>query len=185
MRLIILGMGGHARSLVGCLDRSMDIVMTENDDDIPPPTPNDGICAGICVMIGVGDIKTRKRLFERFSKDRFIHGAIHKSAIVHEVTYNGTGVQIMAGAIIQPGVSIGDNTIINTRASIDHDCNIGRHCHIAPGAVLCGGVTLGDECFIGAGSIIVEGVTLAAGTFVKAGSLVVKQNDIRHPSRVV
>ena len=38
----------------------------------------------------------------------------------------------MAGTVIQCDTNIGMITIINTCASIDHDCNIGDHIHVAP-----------------------------------------------------
>ena len=46
----------------------------------------------------------------------------------------------MAGVVIQSGSVIGDNVIVNTNASVDHDCRIGQHVHLAPGVVVCGNV---------------------------------------------
>jgi UDP-perosamine 4-acetyltransferase len=37
------------------------------------------------------------------------------------------GTQIMAGSVIQTGAVIGENTIINTRVTVDHDAIIGNH----------------------------------------------------------
>lgn len=34
------------------------------------------------------------------------------------------GTVVMAGAIINPGATIGDGVIVNTSASVDHDCMI-------------------------------------------------------------
>lgn len=157
-RVVILGNGGHARALADTLD-IFNIVFLENDDDVLPDDT---------VYIGVGDLETRIRLFERF-----------RSQIP------GRGVQFMANVHVGPNCAIGDNVLLNTGSQIDHDCIIGNHSIVSPGAILCGGVELGESCFIGAGSIIVEGVELENGTFVSAGSLVVKQNDIRRSLRLV
>ena len=61
----------------------------------------------------------------------------------------------MAGAVLQPGVLVGRNTVINTSASIAHDCRVGQHCHIAPGVTLSGGVEVGDNVLIGAGATVI------------------------------
>lgn len=84
----------------------------------------------------------------------------------------GTGTQIMAGAVIQPGVTLGHNVLINTSASVDHDCVIEDHVHIAPGARLCGGVTVMEGAFIGAGAIICPGQVIGPNAFIKAGSVI-------------
>lgn len=163
----VIGNGGHARVVKDVLDNLVGVVNR-------PHSP-DG------VVIAIGDNRVRRELFEQLGGDTIIHW----SAIVSPTAEIGKGAQIMAGAVIQAYAKIGMNTIVNTKASVDHDCIIGDHCHIAPGAVLCGSVVLGDGCFIGAGSVIVQGVKLNAGTFIPAGSLVAEQNDIRRPLGVV
>ena len=42
-----------------------------------------------------------------------------------------------------------------TRASVDHDCQIGKHAHIAQGVTLSGGVFVGDETLVGMGSSVI------------------------------
>jgi UDP-perosamine 4-acetyltransferase len=84
------------------------------------------------------------------------------------------GVQVMAGAVIQPGSTLGENSIVNTRASVDHDARIGAHVHIAPGAILCGNVTVGDGAFVAAGATVVQGITIGAAATVAAGTTVVR-----------
>ena len=76
-------------------------------------------------------------------------------------------------------VHIAENVIINTRASIDHDCNIGPHVHIAPGVVMSGGVSVGEGSFIGVGAVVRQGIRIAPGVTVGAGSVVVK--DLLEP----
>jgi len=78
----------------------------------------------------------------------------------------------MAGAVIQPGCAIGANTVVNTHTTVDHDCNLAGHVHLAPGAVLSGGVTVGEATHVGAGTTIIQGVRLGARVLIGAGSLV-------------
>lgn len=153
-RFVILGAGGHARCLQGILP--YPTVLITNDDDVQPDD---------CVVIGVGDLHVRRRLFGRFREQVLSVDAGRRFVDL------SPGLQMMPGSIVMPNCTIGENVLINTGAQVDHDCNIGNHCHIAPGAILCGEVTVGEGCFIGAGAIVPEGETIPPGTFMKAGSV--------------
>jgi len=50
---------------------------------------------------------------------------IHPRAVISPAP-PAEGAQVLAGAVINPGVTIGENCLINTGAVIDHDCAIGR-----------------------------------------------------------
>lgn len=118
----------------------------------------------------VGNPENRREIFKRFKQAgcSFLT-VIHPSAVVaRDVTF-GEGVQIMAGAVIQTGSVLGNNVIINTCASVDHDCRIEDHVHIAPGAVLSGNVTVGENAHVGTGASVVQGIYIPAGTLVKSG----------------
>ena len=175
MQVVILGKGGHAGGLADII-RQLHITWRMEDGDKVGP--------GECPVIGLGDIEKRKKLYKQFKPTLNV---IHPSAVIAPPTgiHDEGAIQIMAGVVIQTGASIGKNTLVNPRASIDHGCVIGPHCHIAPGAILCGDVTLGEGCFIGAGATIIQGVELEPGTFVPAGTLVVGQDNMRRPVRVV
>ena len=169
-RTVILGNGGFAKILQnitggGCLDK---------DESVP---------SDAAVVIGVGDKDRRRELYEEYSPR--VLSVIDGMSLACRGASAGVGLQVMAGVIIQPGCTIGENVLINFGALIDHDCNIGDHCVISPGAILCGSVTLGEGCFVGAGAIIIQGVTLPDETFVPAGTLVVSASDFRKPQRVV
>ena len=172
-RWVILGKGGHAAVLRWALEQENgEIVSTESDDDVRPDD---------YLAIGMGDMERRRAKYVKFGDHRF-PPVIHP-ATVYPSSIAISGLQLMAGAIVQPGCLIGYNVLINTGAQIDHDCTIGDHCIISPGAILCGNVELGEACEIGAGAIIVQGVKLVAETKIPAGSLVVGPNDVRRPRR--
>jgi acetyltransferase-like isoleucine patch superfamily enzyme len=63
--------------------------------------------------------------------------------------------------------------IINTAASIDHDCVIADGAHIAPGCRLCGSVTIGARTLVGAGTTVVRSATIGHDTVIGAGSVVI------------
>ena len=95
----------------------------------------------------------------------------------------GEGVQVMAGVVIQARTSVGRDTIINTSATVDHDCVSEEDCHICPGVILSGGVTVGKKTMIGAGSTVVPGTSVGKNSIIAAGSIVYK--DVPDNARFV
>lgn len=170
MRTLILGAGGHARSLKLYLPEW--VRMISNDDIVKPEDR---------VYIGIGDISARRRLFEKF------RGQVQCLWRLpgRDRDELPDGIQVFPSAHVSSDAKIGVNVLVNTGAQIDHDCTIGDHCVLAPSALLCGGVTLGEGCFVGAGAIILENVTLEPDTVVPAGTLVVGSDDFRKPIRMV
>ena len=190
--VIVLGAGGHGRVLIDTL-RCMGariLGCTSNDPARPKDLP-DGIeflgddaavlersFGSVYLVNGLGSVaSTRRRsaLFERFKAEgyRFAQ-AVHPSAVVASDVALGEGVQIMAGAVVQPGSRIGDNSLVNTGAVVDHDCEIGAHVHIAPGATLSGGLRVGDNVHIGTGAVVIQGVSIGDGSLVAAGATVIE-----------
>jgi UDP-perosamine 4-acetyltransferase len=126
---------------------------------------------------GVGSVRpggARRRVFEslRARGFRFATVVDPSAVLVGEITLE-EGAQVLAGAVVQPGVIVGANTIVNTRAGIDHGCRIGAHAHLAPGCTLAGDVVVGDGAHIGAGAVVIEGVRIGEGAFVAAGATVI------------
>jgi sugar O-acyltransferase (sialic acid O-acetyltransferase NeuD family) len=193
IKVIILGAGGHAKVLIdslmasgvsvwGCttLDRHLvnsnllGVPVHIGDQVIEQFDKNH-----IELVNGVGSSslvnKNRQKIYNLWkSKGYKFHSVIHPNASIEQSVKLESGVQIMSGVTIQPDCFIGENTIINTRASIDHDCKIGKNVHIAPGVIMSGGVTVGDGSFIGVGAVVIQGVKIGSGCMVAAGAVAVK-----------
>lgn len=192
--VIILGAGGHAKVLIEMMQlQSMDIIGIIDKDEtfkgeqvLGVPVLGDETVLDqynshrIDLVNGIGSTQSlllRRSIYEKFSGKGFHFKTIcHPLAIISHYAKLDDGVQIMAGAIIQPGCMIGDNTIINTGARIDHDCNIHAHVHVAPGATISGGVHIFENTHIGTGATIIQGIRIASGALIAAGAVVV--NDI-------
>jgi len=93
------------------------------------------------------------------------------------------GSQILQGVIIQCSAIIGKHTIVNTGASVDHDCIIGDFCHIAPQVTLCGNVEVGEGTLVGAGSTVIPGTKIGKWCTIGAGSVIL--SDVPDHSTVV
>ena len=59
----------------------------------------------------------------------------------------------MHQAMVNVGAVVDDNSIINSKALVEHDAVIGKHCHIATGGIINGGVIVEDETFWGSGAV--------------------------------
>ena len=122
----------------------------------------------------VNEPQVRKKVFLFFKQLGYSFvNLVHPTSYVAKNVTLGEGCQILAGGIVQTGSVLGDNVVVNTRASIDHDCMIGNHSHIAPGVTLSGGVSIGEACHIGAGATIVQGIQIQENCLVAAGAVVI------------
>jgi len=100
--------------------------------------------------------------------------AVHPKAFVANNATIGKGCQILANSSVCARVSLGISCIVNTSASIDHECKIGKGVHIGPGAKMAGCITIDDYSFIGIGSIILPRINIGKNTIIGAGSVVTK-----------
>ncbi|MCP4275858.1 MAG: acetyltransferase [Gammaproteobacteria bacterium] len=97
---------------------------------------------------------------------------IHPSVVIAQDVDLDEGVQVMAGSIIQPGVRVGRDTIINTGVLLDHDCRVGEECHLAPGVVCSGSVHVGEGAHLGTGTVVIQNISIGGNSVVAAGSVI-------------
>ncbi len=180
-RIAIIGAGGHGAIVADILgDRAAGFV-----DDAPAlhgttvlglrvfasldEIEHDG------VIVAIGDNVVRRRLTERAVRaGESLATAIHPSASVARSAGIGAGSMLCAGSIVLPRVTLGHGVILNTKASVDHDCVIGDFTHIAPAATLGGRVRVGIDTLIGPGATIVSGVSIGSRTVIGAGAVVLR-----------
>lgn len=188
--VILLGAGGHARVVLatasalgwrvhGVCDPELARQGRSHWNDLPVlgddqiletlPKASFSLLNGIGLTVGS---QVRRRVFERWRGAGFHFPClVHPCAWVAPDVSLGEGCQVMAGAIVQPGGSVGENVIINTRASIDHDGCVEDHAHVAPGVTACGGVRIGRGAFVGAGAVLLPGSVIGDGAVLGAGAL--------------
>lgn len=124
------------------------------------------------LIISIGDNNIRKKIARQINVGFGV--AFHPSAIISETTVIGEGTVVMQGAIIQISVCVGKHCIVNTGASVDHECVIEDYVHISPHCTLCGNVKVGEGTWIGAGSTVIPGVKIGKWSVIGAGSVVTK-----------
>lgn len=190
--VIILGGGGHAKVLISALLAASTVIIGIVDPDPTlagrsilgvPVLGGDEVVdkyppAEVLLVNGLGSVALpikRQQLSEKYRGAGYRFATIlHPAAVVAADVLLGEGAQVMAGAVIQPGSRIGIDSIINTRASVDHDCIIGDYVHIAPGVTLSGGVTVGRCSHIGTGATVTQGISIDNRCLVAAGAVVTR-----------
>jgi sugar O-acyltransferase (sialic acid O-acetyltransferase NeuD family) len=135
---------------------------------------------GFCIAIGNPHGRVRMRLHEQLIKEGLTPTTlIHPAAWVAQNATIGSGSQIMAGAIIAPEVHIGRECIINTNASVDHECVLEDGVEVAPGATLCGDVHLGTNVWICAGATVLPRIKIGDDAILGAGAVVTQDVPAR------
>lgn len=186
-RLAIVGAGGHGRVAADIASLLGWQPIVFYDDRWPSHSSNAnwavaGTTAGCLradqgadnVFVAIGDNGTRLKLVTEFTAlGRSVVSLIHPSAVVSPSATIGVGSMICAGAVVGPFAVAGDATIVNTNASVDHDCLLGRGVHIGPAAALGGAVIVGDCSWVGIGATVNENLRIGSNSVVGARAAVV------------
>lgn len=190
--IIVIGAGGHAKVLIDILQLNNENVLAATDTDkslhgsnilsVPIVGSDDVVFdyqpTDIRLVIGIGMVAPstlRKKIYDKFSSRGYqFHTVIHPACTVSRNAVIEEGCQLLANSFIGVDSTIRKQAIVNSSASIDHDCDIGAFSHIAPGCVLCGHVSVGEYTMIGAGATLTPCSHVESMGFIKAASLCIK-----------
>lgn len=123
---------------------------------------------GLAFAIGYKDLNARQAAWAKTKSAGYTSPAlIHPRAYVAASANIGFGTMVMAGAIVDGRVSLGEAVVLWPGACINHDSRIDSNCFISPNAIVCGFAHIGEGSFIGAGAAVAERVDVPAGSFIK------------------
>jgi sugar O-acyltransferase (sialic acid O-acetyltransferase NeuD family) len=181
--MLILGFGGHARSVADValasgisqlcfIDRNAR--PGESFSSFPVKSSMDFELPDDWVVIpAAGDNNKRLEQCEWANQQGWRLGTlIAPSATVGIGAHIGEGSFIAHHAHVGPMASVGRGCIINTGAIVEHECTVGHYSHISVGAVVAGRSRIGDRCFLGAGSTVIDGVQVTDDVVLGAGACV-------------
>jgi len=197
--IIIFGAGGHSLVVIDLIKELKQYVILGIYDD-----NKEGSFEGVPIIgkiddniikdadeyiIGIGHDRVRKNIYEQFYNLPWAT-LIHPRSIISKSASISYGTVVLAGAIIQPGVTVGKHCIINTNSNIDHESYINSFSSICPGVTICGNVNIGELTFIGANSTIIQRITVGKNCIVGAGTVIIKNvNDnckiVGNPGRIL
>lgn len=195
--MVLLGGGGHAKSVLtvvkklnqyrvaGYVDpkdrgQLLGVPYLGNDDDLKGLVSRYILHAAV-IGIGNTSLSCIRPALMRFLDTLLLECPMicSPAAVVNEEVRLGKGTVVLDGAVVNSGTTIGDCCIINTQSTVEHDCILGDNIHVAPRALLNGGVSIGDNTLVGAGSIVIQGVRICPDCVIGAGAVVVR--DIQDP----
>lgn len=120
----------------------------------------------------IGNNALRRNFFDELGLQRS-PVLTHPGSIVSDSASVGAGSVVLAGAILNADTQVGIGNIINTAASVDHDCKLDDFVHISPGVRIAGGVSIGKGSWIGIGAVVCEGIKIGENVIVGAGASVI------------
>jgi sugar O-acyltransferase (sialic acid O-acetyltransferase NeuD family) len=191
-KIFVFGASGHAKVVIDIIERQglYDIVCLVDDDphlkgaeifgylviggkeELIAFRGVTGVAAGI---VAIGSNAARRQVADWLTRREFrLVSAVHPSAQIARGVSIAGGSVVMAGAVLNSDAKLGAQVIVNSRASVDHDCQVGNCVHLAPGTILCGSVRVGDGTFLGAGTTVIPNVSIGSWVQVGAGATVVR-----------
>lgn len=183
-KIIMIGAGGHAKSVLECIDKRSHKVVGFIDafkkgtfleysilgDKIEDINEFDKYY----YFVTIGDNKLRQQYYAIIKNLNLkLVNIIDSSAYVSGSATIGEGCFVGKMAIINAEAKIGDNCIINNKALVEHECVVGNHTHISTNTTVNGNVEIGDNVFLGSGSVTKGQISIGNNVIVGAGSVVV------------
>jgi sugar O-acyltransferase (sialic acid O-acetyltransferase NeuD family) len=123
--------------------------------------------------IAVGDNAARETVYKELVATRpnlHFPPLVHSSAVVSFFSEIGDGTVVMPKAVVGPNSRVGRFCLINTQASIDHDCVMRDYSSLAPAAATGGTVRIGLRSAVSIGATIKHGLTIGDDSVVGANS---------------
>lgn len=205
--IIIVGFGGHGKSVADTIERTgkyniigyTDFKPALNSkyyylgtDDVLLDDRERFMDTKIVIGLGyMGHGQIRERLFQQLAEAGYEFPVIiDPSAVVSKSVSIGLGSFVGKGSIVNADTKIADICIINSGSIVEHECTVGKGTHIAVGATVCGQVTIGDMCMIGANSTVNQCVSIGNYSIIGSGSVVVnniedKVTAVGVPAKVI
>jgi sugar O-acyltransferase (sialic acid O-acetyltransferase NeuD family) len=182
--VLVLGAGGHGKSVVAVLLASGRQVIGVLDDASPTwgsqlqGVPVLGPIAEVqshpaCdLLIGLGENAARRKVAALFPEARWTR-LIHPGAYVNPTARLGPGTVVFPSAVIGADAVIGAHVIVSSHTTVGHDTVLDDFAQLAPGVQVAGGVHVGSGAMLGIGSIVCPGVRIGENATLAAGAVAV------------
>ncbi|MBO5207807.1 MAG: acetyltransferase [Lachnospiraceae bacterium] len=191
--IILLGFGGHAKSVIDCIERQgkyhivgfldkesrSDVSykgyhVIGEDDDLEK-LYQQGLRHAFVTIGFLGGSTVRNSIYDELKRIGYqLPNIVDPSAVIAEDVVLGEGNFIGKLAMVNADAKLGNMCIINSGALVEHECCVEDFTHVAVKAVLCGNVKVGSNTLIGAGATVIQGITIGNKCIVAAGTTVRK-----------
>lgn len=176
-RLLVVGAGGHGRSVAEAAELSGQFEVVGFLDDAFPAGKsvlNVAVLGPMVSMghhratadqtiVAIGNNAVREKLMQQLASAGFVHATvIHPRAIVSPSAVLSEGSAVMAGAIVGTEARLGVGSIVNCGAVVDHHAIVEDFGHLGVNASMAGGTVLGRGAWMQAGAALGYGMKVAA-----------------------
>ena len=184
-KLILIGAGGHAKSVADSLDQQkyklcgfidqnkkgthlgLPVFGTQLED-IPD-------YKAYSYFVSIGDVGYRKMWFDKLMQEGLnIINIIDSSAMISSSVKMGVGNFVGKMAVLNTDVEIGNNNVINTKALVEHECKVGNHNHLSTNSVINGNVIVEDGVFLGSSSVCNGQLKIGHDAVIGSGSVIIE-----------
>lgn len=184
-KLIIIGAGGFAKSILDSLDYTkIEIIgfidqykqgfhqgypiITDKIENL-----KDAGCYHFFIAVGEPIIR-RNYLDEIRQLNLKQINIIDPTALISCQVELGQGIYIGKMCIVNRDVKIDDCVVINTRSLIEHGNRIGTCTNISTNVVLNGDVIVGEQTFVGSCTVVNGQISIGSHSIVGSGSVVIR-----------
>ncbi len=188
-QIILFGAGGHAKVIASIIEKQNKYIIAGFFDNLNLQNNKLGnytifhsfsdikqhnIRKGI-IAIGHNQLRHKffKLIISSLPEMEFV-SIIDTSAQIARDVEIGDGSVVMPLTCIHCGSVIGAHSIVNTKASLDHDNYLGNFASVSPGVTIGGNSSILDFAFIGLGSNIIQKITIGKNVIIGSGSTVLK-----------
>jgi sugar O-acyltransferase (sialic acid O-acetyltransferase NeuD family) len=183
-RLIVVGSGGHGRSVAEAAELSGQFEVVGFLDDALPTNklvlgvPVLGAVASMAkhqavadqAIVAVGNNVVREKLMLQLTVAGFTWATVvHPRAIVSPSSVMGAGSAVMACAIVGTEARLGLGAIVNCGAVVDHHATVEDYGHLGVNASMAGGTFLGRGAWMQVGAALGYGVKVPSGVTLAPG----------------
>jgi sugar O-acyltransferase (sialic acid O-acetyltransferase NeuD family) len=189
--ILVIGSSGHGGVIIDILEACGHRIAGYLDDAVPAGVikrgyPILGRLADfdeVCeqrklrdIVLAIGDNWWRRKVCNdiKMGSDVRYPLIVHPTASIARSAQVAEGSVLMAHANVGAHASLGKFTIINSGASLDHDCVLGAFASLAPGVFTGGFVEIGECSAVGVGATISDRVKIGSHSVVGTGAVVVR-----------
>jgi sugar O-acyltransferase (sialic acid O-acetyltransferase NeuD family) len=191
MEILVIGSSGHGSVIVDILEVRGHGIAGYLDDTIPVGelrrgypilgrlADRDEVCEQRKlkdIVLAIGDNWWRRKVYNelKMGADARYPVIAHPTATIARSAQVGEGSVLMAHANLGPHARLGKFTIVNTGASLDHDCVLEDFGSLAPGVFTGGLVEIGECSAVGVGASISDRVKIGSHAVIGTGAVVVR-----------
>jgi len=177
---VLYGAGGHAKVIVDLileLNGRIECVFDDNVEvenatfmNFPVLKYHADLHKDSKMIIAVGDNNARKAIASKLKHS--FGNLTHPKASVSDFALIGKGTVVLANAVVQAEVSIGDHSIVNIGACVDHEVSISDFVHVGPMVYIGGGAVIKHGVKIDPGVIVLRNTEIAENSHITPLSLV-------------